>query len=164
MASGKSTCLDMIRDALSLPCIDLDAYLEKRVGMSISEYVGLHGWDAFRAHETEILTKSHDLIPQNASAIHAVFACGGGAVLAVENRHFLAEPSNAVIWLNTPLNVILKRLESTTRPLLHNLSTGEVIEMYQKRLPLYQNSADHIARNTESVLDLIYRLSMHQDI
>lgn len=161
MASGKSSCLRIIRDTLSLPVFDLDEQLEQRVGMSIPQYVLLHGWDAFRILETDVLIKSRELYPQHVSdsAVTAVFACGGGVVLAEENRRFLAEPGNTVIWLNTALEVIMQRLEGVERPLLAGMSREEVKDLHRQRVPLYQATADFTVTDDDSLLGLLSRLA-----
>jgi shikimate kinase len=160
MASGKSTCLLELREKLQVPCIDLDAVLQQETGMPLAEYIAEHGWEAFRARETEILMNSprHCRSNDGEPATRGVFACGGGIVLAETNRRYLSLPGNSVVWLNTDINEILQRLKECSRPLLHGLNQEEILRLYHQRLPLYQSTADYTVRDGEELLYLLKHL------
>ncbi len=102
-ATGKSTCAQNLAAALKKPAFDVDTLIERAIGMSIPAYVEAHGKEAFRDRETEVLKDLCELRP------HAVVALGGGALLREENRK-MVEACGPVVCINTPLEVLAKRV------------------------------------------------------
>ena len=74
-----------------------------------------------------------------------MIAAGGGALTYPENAAALAK-GGAVVLLDVPLPVILRRREGdTTRPLLARPDKEQAAEeLYTRRLPLYRAAATHI--------------------
>ena len=72
-------------------------------------------------------------------------AAGGGALTFPENAAALSE-RGAVVLLDVPLPVLLRRLEGdTTRPLLARPDREEAAQaLYDRRLPLYRAAAGYV--------------------
>lgn len=85
----------------------------------------------FRELETKELAYQ---VKQNASLI----ALGGGAILNHKNIELIKD--YIIIFLNTPLLILLERYRDGIRPLLKD--KDELIRVYNKRLPLYMTYAN----------------------
>lgn len=103
-ATGKSTCARNLAVALGKAAVDLDALVERRVGMTIPEYVAQAGAEAFRDAETETLRALCAERPD------AVVALGGGTLLRPQNRA-MAEACGPIVCIQTPADVLAKRVE-----------------------------------------------------
>lgn len=140
-ATGKSTAGKHLAFKLNLPFFDTDALVEKKLKMSIAEIVAAQGWDFFRAWEKEAV-----LSLENQPA--CVISTGGGVVLDQENVASLKK-NGYLIWLNTPLNDIVARLNNkrpgaTIRPQFTDWNiVEETIKMVNERYPLYEQAADY---------------------
>ena len=103
-ATGKSTCAKNLAVALGKTAIDLDAAVERRVGMTIPEYVASAGPEAFRDAESAALREVCEARPD------AVVALGGGTLLRPGNRA-MAEACGPVVCILTPPEVLARRVE-----------------------------------------------------
>ncbi|KIY62289.1 shikimate-5-dehydrogenase [Cylindrobasidium torrendii FP15055 ss-10] len=83
---GKTTLGTIAAKALGWELLDTDRILENQEKMSISDYIATHGWEAFRALESQII---HDILRVHHTG--KVIACGGGVVELEENRAMLAK-------------------------------------------------------------------------
>ncbi len=148
-ATGKTTVGRLLAEALGLPFIDLDTYLEGSFGKSIAQVVAEKGWAYFRAREKEALREM-------ASRRPLVLACGGGAVLHQEEMARLAQDS-LIIWLKASKEVVARRLAqdaktAAQRPALKGKDPLVEIEaVLAEREPLYRKFA-HLALDTEKLL------------
>ena len=146
-ATGKSTVGKRLSFTLNIPYIDTDLLVEENTKMPIKEIVELHGWDFFRSKEKEAVQK----LEKEASC---VIATGGGVVLDKENVESLKR-QGVVVWLNTPLNDIISRLDNRApgtviRPQFTDWNIAEeTVYMVNQRYPLYEQAADHTV-NTEN--------------
>ncbi|MCU0588088.1 MAG: shikimate kinase [Syntrophobacteraceae bacterium] len=140
-ATGKSLLGRKLAARLGWSFVDMDDELVASLGMSIQEWVELHGWEAFRREESRLLA---DLAGRD----RLVVATGGGVVLEPGNRTTLRE-SFEVVWLRARQTTILSRIRSDDRsagyrPPLTSLPLEQEIEVILKeRLPLYAETADH---------------------
>lgn len=136
MGSGKTSLASELDKISANKKINVDALIEKKLGMSISEIFAIHGEAFFRKHEHEILSEisKHD---------NQIVDCGGGLPLTPENRK-LIKTSGRCIYLKVSPNAVLQRLKSDeSRPLLKNKkSIKEISLMLDKRVPFYESIAD----------------------
>ncbi len=136
MGSGKTSLASELDKISENKKINVDALIEKKLGMSISEIFAIHGEAFFRKHEHEILSEisKHD---------NQIVDCGGGLPLTPENRK-LIKTSGRCIYLKVSPNAVLQRLKSDeSRPLLENKkSIKEISLMLDKRVPFYESIAD----------------------
>lgn len=147
-ATGKSLVGAILAQRLGWEFVDMDSELTAVFGMEISEWVSLHGWDAFRAAETRVLETLGD-------RERLVLSTGGGVVLSAENREFL-RTHFFVVWLKASVETILTRLAGdpatgTNRPPLTDLPLRQEIEqVLQERSPLYEEAADMVLNADEA--------------
>ncbi|MBN1641520.1 MAG: 3-dehydroquinate synthase [Anaerolineae bacterium] len=110
MGTGKSSVGREVARQLGRPFVDMDAEIEARAGMAISE-IFRQGEDAFRALEREVcraLSERRGL----------VIATGGGALIDPQNRRRMMA-SGPVFCLHCTVDRILERLaQAQDRPLL----------------------------------------------
>lgn len=119
MGSGKSVVGKLIAESLGRPFYDTDKFIEKKTNKLVSEIFEASGESTFRRYETECLVELMKLEP-------AIIAVGGGLPCYENNMELLLQ-SGSVIYLNTSLLTLIKRLknEREFRPLLAKLSDAE---------------------------------------
>ncbi len=136
MGSGKSSVGKRLASMLHCSFEDLDSYIVKREGMSISEIFATSGETAFREAETAAL---RELLTTNDGG---VLSLGGGTPTRPESVQALKDAGAFCIYLRTDASSIRLRLGRegiNCRPLLRN---GDMDELLAGRLPLYESVAD----------------------
>ena len=130
MGSGKTTIGKSLSQRLKMEFIDIDAIIEKKVGLSISEIFEIKGEKAFRDVE-EIESK------KILKKTNLIVALGGGAFINENIRNEIKKNSISV-WLDLDIKILYKRVkESKKRPLLKNSSEEELIKIYNLRKKIY---------------------------
>jgi shikimate kinase len=110
MGAGKSTIGPLLAENLGYGFLDTDTVIEKLVGQSIAQLFQTVGEEEFRQIETQVLTEI-------SAHVRLVVATGGGIAIDRQNWNHLHQ--GLVIWLDPPIDVLVKRLEhDTTRPIL----------------------------------------------
>lgn len=138
MGSGKSTAGIKLATRLGKSFIDLDAELEQRAGISISEWFAQKGEDDFRKAETQLLV-------QFSSKNQLVIATGGGAPCFANNLE-LMKSSGVVVYLDMDVNQLVSRLQSgqAQRPLIAGKSPIELTDFITghlaERQPFYEQA------------------------
>jgi shikimate kinase len=140
-ASGKTSLGRILAERLDILFLDTDDLAVTLLGRSIADHVAVRGWDSFRAIETRALHQAAILAGKDGGLI----ACGGGIVLAPENRAVLA--GGRVAYLRADPAILARRLANdplkSQRPSLTDKSAiEEVRDVLAQREPLYQQSAD----------------------
>lgn len=136
MGCGKSTVGKVLAQKTGRRFVDMDAYIEKKAGMTVSEIFAREGEEGFRDREHAAcreLSERHKLI----------IASGGGALTFARNTEVF-RGRDTVVLLDVPPDILTQRLcRDETRPLLQRPDREQVIqELYAKRLPLYRAAAD----------------------
>ncbi len=136
MGTGKTTISKALSKITGFQEIDVDEYIEKKSGRSISDIFEKEGEAYFRNLETEALQE----ISQESGKI---ISCGGGAVLRDENVEILKGGGVIILLTATPETIFDRVKDHTHRPILNNdMSLGHVKELMEKREPRYQSVAD----------------------
>ena len=134
MGAGKST----IARSLDPDYLDMDALIEKRLGMSIEEFFAEKGEEAFRQIESEVLA---DLLKTD-----RVVSTGGGVVVSQRNRDLLKQnPDN--IYLKADFETLYQRIavdKDNQRPLFLNNSKEELAAIFQERQAWYEEIASQV--------------------
>lgn len=136
MGCGKTTVGRNIERITKRRFIDMDAFIEKKANMTVSEIFKKHGEQGFRDMEHEAckeLAKMNDLI----------IASGGGALIFERNVQIFKN-CDKIVLIDVPLSMIKYRLRNDKkRPLLQRPDKDEAMtKLYNERLPLYRTAAD----------------------
>ena len=136
MASGKSTLGEKLAQTLNIDFVDTDREIEKKAGAEISWIFEVEGEKSFRERERKVLKKS-------INKDNVVISTGGGIVTVKENRALMTT-NGKVVYLETPLEIQLKRTEKDKkRPLLAKGNKKQILEALKKeRDPIYEEIAD----------------------
>ncbi|WP_453995019.1 shikimate kinase [Bacillus nitroreducens] len=144
MGAGKTTIGQKLGQALNLPVIDTDHYIEDKVGKKIATIFSEDGEQTFRNYERLYLKE----IPAN----DLVITTGGGIVIQEENRNWMKD-NGYVIFLYCDIGKIFDRVQNDpTRPLFDVEKKENTIKLYQERMPFY-NEAHYKIDTTEKNLD-----------
>ena len=134
MGSGKTT----IARKLDPDFVDMDAVIEKRIGMSIADFFKVKGEEAFRQVESEILA---DLLKTD-----QVVSTGGGVVISSRNRDLLKQnPDN--IYLKADFETLYQRISAdkeNQRPLFLKNSKEELATIFKERQAWYEEVASRV--------------------
>ena len=134
MGAGKST----IARGLDPNYLDMDALIEKRLGMSLANFFAEKGEEAFRHIESEVLA---DLLQRD-----QVVSTGGGVVVSQRNRDLLKTNSDN-IYLKADFETLYHRIaadKDNQRPLFLNNSKEELAAIFQERQVWYEEVASRI--------------------
>ena len=134
MGVGKST----IARGLDPDYLDMDALIEKRLGMSITNFFAEKGEEAFRQVESEVLA---DLLQTD-----QVVSTGGGVVISQRNRDLLKTNTDN-IYLKADFETLYQRIsadKNNQRPLFLNNSKEELAAIFQERQDWYEEVASRI--------------------
>lgn len=132
MGCGKTTVGRKLAQLMNYRFIDLDEYIEKSEGTTISDMFMNKGEEYFRAAETEAI--------KNCCTGNTVVATGGGAMVNKVNADE-AKKIGKVVFLDVPFETCYNRIKnSKTRPLV---KTYEQLEkLYEERLSSYRKNCD----------------------
>ena len=130
MGAGKSTLGELLSRRLQYRFFDTDILIERVAGKKIREIFADEGEATFRELETQVLVELSSLTK-------TVIATGGGMVLKPMNWSYLRH--GLMIWLDVPLEILVKRLkQDTSRPLLQSTDLESKLELLlEQRRGLY---------------------------
>jgi shikimate kinase len=135
MGAGKSTVGTRLARQLGWHFVDLDERIEAAAGISIPDFFERHGELAFRQLEADQLRAALG----RAVEFHesTVLALGGGTYAQPGAPEFLRNSGVPVIWLDTPIEILLSRcMTMTGRPLFRDEASFR--SLHAQRLPSYQ--------------------------
>ena len=145
---GKTTLGKALSIILNKKLIDIDIYIEETQGKSISE-IFIQGEDHFREVESKAVLE----VSQNSDSI---ISTGGGIIKKEENMLELKK-NGVVIFIDRPVEMILKDIDASNRPLLKNNITN-LYKMYELRYPLYKKYSDIIVVNDATEKDVTRKI------
>jgi shikimate kinase len=152
MGSGKTLVGAVIAERAEAPFHDLDSMVEQEAGMTIPEIFATQGEPAFRALETRLLPRA--LQPG------AVVALGGGSLIDDGNWR-LVDREAYTVYLEVPFETMWRRIQARSgRPLASGRSREEVMALFNRRLPRYEQAAHRVDgdRPPEVVADEVIKL------
>lgn len=159
MGCGKSTVGRNLARKTGTKFLDMDTYIEQQANMTVSQIFEKYGENGFRDME-------HQACIELSQMNGLVIASGGGAFTFKRNADVF-KGKDTIVLLDVPLDVIKYRLRNdTTRPLLQRPDKDKVMkELYDKRLPLYNEAADLVVsgqntpiKTTFAVIEAINRI------
>ena len=142
MGAGKSKFGYTVAKILNFNFYDLDNLIEKQFNTSIKKLFESHGESYFRKIEEEKIK----IIVNSAleSDEKAIISLGGGAFDNQRTRDLLLTKTR-VIWLNVPLETLIKRVGlGTKRPMIRGNVKKSISEILNKRVKYYSLSHHHI--------------------
>lgn len=130
---GKSTLGVVLAKMLCRDFLDLDLLIQKKIGMTLQEYIDKNGVDAFLELEADIA--------EELECESCVLATGGSAVLKERAANHLTSLGTTV-YISLPLADIEKRItDLSSRGVA--MSRGETLgDVYERRVPIYEKYAD----------------------
>jgi shikimate kinase len=145
MGSGKSMVALELGKRLKRKVVATDDLIELREKRTIHDIFKSKGEAYFRDLEHAIIT---DISAQQG----AIIDCGGGVVLQKENLKLLKD-NGIVFYLEATPEVIYQRIKDEKhRPLLKSSDPlGCIKQLYNQRLPLYQQADYTIDANDASI-------------
>lgn len=138
--AGKTTIGMAMSYKLKMAFVDMDAFIEKKYDMSISEMFEKYGEEYFRNLETE----TAKYLGENYK--NTIISTGGGVVMRPENMEYL-KSTGTVVYINRTVENILSTLNAEKRPLL-KANPDKLYEMRALRHPLYVKYADICVLNS----------------
>lgn len=133
MGSGKTTIGKALASILNMKFIDTDELIENQQGITIKDIFADFGELRFRTIETEII-RSLELIDGH------IISVGGGAVMKEENFKALRD-IGLIIFLDAPIDKIIKNLEGSFRPLVGNtIDRDKMSELLKSRYSTYRKA------------------------
>jgi shikimate kinase len=135
MGSGKTTVGTLLARQLAWRFVDLDDRIETAAGLRISEIFERLGELEFRKIEADQLRATLGRAIEMKESI--VLALGGGTYAQTGAPEFLRASNIPVIWLDSPIEVLLGRcMTMTGRPLFRDETSFR--NLYAQRAPFYQ--------------------------
>ena len=136
MGAGKSSVGRRLQERTGFPRFDTDEMIAAKFGLPIAQIFEIHGEDAFRDAESEML-RTFD--PNR----NAIIVTGGGIVLRSNNRELIRQLGN-VVYLHADEDTLFARISRrTSRPLLRTDNPRTTMsDLLRERLPLYEQIAD----------------------
>jgi len=135
MGSGKTTVGTLLARQLAWRFVDLDDRIEAAAGLRISEIFERLGELEFRQIEADQLRATLGRAVEMRESI--VLALGGGTYAQTGAPEFLRAANVPVIWLDSPIEVLLGRcMTMSGRPLFRDEISFRAL--YAQRVPFYQ--------------------------
>ena len=135
MGAGKSTVGTRLAQQLGWRFVDLDERIEETAGIAIPEFFERHGEPAFRQLEADQLRAALGRAAEFRES--TILALGGGTYAQPGAPEFLRNAGVPVIWLDTPIEILLSRcMTMTGRPLFRDEASFRAL--HAQRLPSYQ--------------------------
>jgi shikimate kinase len=135
MGSGKTTVGSLLARQLAWRFVDLDDRIEEAAGLRIPAIFDRLGEPSFRQIEADQLRAALGRAFELRESV--VLALGGGTYAQAGAPEFLRAANVPVVWLDSPIEVLLARcMTMTGRPLFRDESSFRAL--YAQRLPSYQ--------------------------
>lgn len=149
MGAGKSTVARRIARICGVAALDMDKYIERVSDRSIPEIFAEGGEPHFRAIETDVLRELA------AKPDGMIISCGGGIVLAEENRRIMSE-GGTVVHLRVDADEAASRIsDKSSRPLFNDIASAR--ELCAARMPMYNAAADFVVDTSGKTVGEIAR-------
>ena len=160
MGTGKSKFGRKIANILKFNFYDVDHIIEQEFKMTIKELFQKHGEVFFRKIEEK--TISNLILKINKSKEKVIISLGGGGFDSEETRELLLNYTK-VIWLKTPVDVLVQRVgDGSKRPMIKGETRDTIIQLLKIRTKYYSLSHNQIDTNklnqnqvTEKLINLI---------
>ena len=164
MGTGKSKFGRQIANILKYNFYDIDHMIEKEFKITIKQLFQKHGEVFFRKIEKKTI---RDLILKiNKNREKVIISLGGGGFDDKEIRDLLLSNTN-VIWLNTPVDVLVQRVgDGSKRPMIKGKTRDSILQLLEIRTKYYslchnQINTDKLDQN--QIIENLINLISHQN-
>ncbi len=142
MGTGKSKFGRIIAKTYNFNFYDIDLLIEKKFNNTIKNLFQKKGENFFRqAEENSIKELIFDISQLKQSA---VISLGGGGFDNVNTRKLLLKNSH-VIWLNSPIETLVKRVgDGSKRPMIRGDVKKSISVLLKKRIKYYSLCHDQL--------------------
>jgi shikimate kinase len=146
MGSGKTTIGTLLARQLAWRFVDLDDRIEESAGLAIPEIFERLGEPAFRQIEADQLRAALGRAAESKEG--TVLALGGGTYAQPGCPEFLRAAGVPVLWLDSPIEVLLSRcMAMTGRPLFRDEDSFR--SLHAQRLASYQLADQRVDSSSE---------------
>ena len=156
MGTGKSKFGRLVAEKLNYEFYDTDTLIENSQKNTIRTIFNENGEDYFRKIEKNTIKKL--IINTIKHEEKAVLSLGGGAFDNEDTRGILLSYTH-VIWLNTPIDTLIKRVgDGSKRPMIKGDIKTSINNLLSKRIKFYSlchNQIDTDGLNQNQILDKI---------
>ena len=160
MGTGKSKFGRLVANNLNFNFYDIDSLIEKKFKTTIKLIFQKYGELFFREVEKE--TIKNLILKINKNNEKVIISLGGGGFDNSETRQLLLN-NTFVIWLNTPLNILVQRVgDGSKRPMIKGNTRDAIEKLLKKREKFYhlchhQFNTNKLSQNqiTEKIINLI---------
>jgi len=160
MGTGKSKFGRLVANNLNFNFYDIDSLIEKKFKTTINLIFQKYGELFFREVEKE--TIKNLILKINKNNEKVIISLGGGGFDNSETRQLLLN-NTFVIWLNTPLNILVQRVgDGSKRPMIKGNTKDAIEKLLKERekfyqLCHYQFNTNKLSQNqiTEKIINLI---------
>ncbi|MCP1662518.1 MAG: shikimate kinase [Methanocalculus sp. MSAO_Arc1] len=146
--AGKSTVGVVLAKTLGMQFIDCDILIQQQSGRMLQEILDEDGPDAFRQIEEEVILS---LSPR-----HSVIATGGSVIWSRAAMEHL-KSLGVVVYLEISCSEMEKRIKNITTRGIVLLPDQTLREMYESRVPLYEQYADITIASSEKDVESVVR-------
>lgn len=143
---GKTTISKKLSEELDMIYIDTDSLIEAKARMKIDDIFSKYGEKKFREIEKEVI-KDISIIQE------CIISTGGGVILNKDNVDALMA-NGIIFYINRSIDNIYQDLKD--RPLAK--SREDLVNLFEKRSELYQESSDYIVDNNEDLNKTIKKI------
>ena len=162
MGTGKSKFGRLVANNLNFNFYDIDLLIEKKFKTTIKSLFQKYGELFFRDVEKQTIKKLIFKINKNNEKV--IISIGGGGFDDTETRKLLLN-NTSVIWLNTPLDILVQRVgDGLKRPMIRGNTRDAIEKLLKKREKFYclchhQLDTNKLSQNqiTEKIINLIAR-------
>ena len=132
-ACGKSTLGVVAAKMLCMDFLDVDLFLQKRLGRSLQSYIEEFGTTAFLEAEADAILA---LDVEN-----TIISTGGSAVLTERGAKRLSEIGR-MVYIKAPLEIIEARIGDIDKRGVAHEAGQTLRDIYEERAPIYEKYAD----------------------
>ena len=151
MGSGKSSIGKILSKQLKLTFVDIDQKIEEFEGLQILEIFKKKGEDYFRKIEEKISLKF-------LSSENSVISLGGGGFINASIRK-MCKRNCLSFWLDWKNETIINRIyKSKKRPLVINLTKGQINNLIKERSKFYSLSSYRINCDKLDKVEIINKI------
>lgn len=129
---GKSTLGIVVAKMLCMDFLDVDLLIQKRIGMSLQEYIDRYGVDDFLRTEADIIL--------SLDCENTLISTGGSAVLIESAAQHLSNLGR-VVYLRLPYEDIERRVTNLSRRGVAMREGESLRDIYEYRAPIYEKYA-----------------------